>query len=341
MKYKIVTYGTMIGANPSVEKEVITKGGYNDFELVHISGNNDKAFFKAAEDADAVCAWVYLDTEEKMKRFKKCQIIVAPAIGVDRFNLDVATELGICIANVPDYCIEEVAFHTIAMVFDCCRKITFLDRKINEGWWSSKSPYMMYRMKGRTYGLMSFGNIPQRIAQMLKPFGLNIIAYDPFVKNEVFETAGVERVATIDELFSRSNYVSVHTPHLPETHHIISENQLNIMPEGAIIVVTGRGGVVDENALKDALESGKLSCAGVEVIEDETENKSVLMGVEHVVMTSHVAYSSEDANTDLKRKAFEQIVDVVRYRKAPHNLVNKSVLGKARFENRKEAVHEL
>ncbi len=330
-RYKIVTYGSTVGREGSVERETLSRGGFDDFELVYVPGNDDELFFEEAGNADGICAWVYLSGKD-YERLPECKVIVAPAIGVDRFDLAGATENGICIANIPDYCLEEVAVHTLAIMMDCCRKVTFIDRLVRNGIWEASSPWPMYRMAGRTYGLMSFGHIPQRVAELIRPLGPKIVAYDPYVPDEVFASKGVERAASIEELFARSDYVSVHTPHLPSTHHSIGDEAFEAFHDGGIIVVTGRGGVVDEEALKRALDSGKVSCAGLDVIEDEVNNESVLMGHDKVVMTSHVAYYTEDASIDLKRKAMEQIIDVVRNGKPPVNLVNKDVLGRARFE---------
>lgn len=330
-KYKIVTYGTTVGREGKIEREVLEEGGYSDFELVHVPGNDDERFFEEAKDADGICAWLYLKGDD-YDRLPKCKVIVAPAIGTDRFELSAATARGICVANIPDYCVEEVAMHTLALMMDCCRKITFFDRRVRHGEWEASSPWPIYRMKDRVYGLMSFGHIPQRVAEMIRPLGAKIMAYDPFVADEVFKYCGVTRAETVEELLSEANYISVHTPHLPATHHLIGKEQLDMLQDGAIIVVTGRGGVVDEEALKSALINGKVSCAGIDVIEDEINNGSVLRGMDNVIMTSHVGYYSEDASDDLKRKAMEQIVSVVREGKPPKNLLNKDVLGQARFE---------
>ena len=143
---------------------------------------------------------------------------------------------------------------------------------------------------------------------------------------------GVERAETAEQLFAESDYVSVHTPHMDATHHMIGKKQLDLMKDGSVIVITGRGGVVDEEALKEALLSGKVGCAGIDVIEDEIKNTSVLRGLDNVVMTPHSAYYTEDSGDDLRRKTIEAIVYTVREKKAPKNLINKDVLGRARFE---------
>ena len=330
-RFKIVTYNTLVGKNTDVEKEVLSHGGYDDFTLVRVEGNDDEAFLKEAEDADGVCAWVRLD-KPAFERLKKLKIVVAPAIGVDPFDIGAATEHGVCVANIPDYCLEEVAVHTVSLMLDCSRKLTFLDRSVKSGQWNDRACGKMYRMRGRTYGLVSFGRIPQRVSELMKPFGVNVIAYDPFASDEVFRKFGVERVKSMEEIFTRSDYISVHTPHTPATHHIIGKKQFDLVKEDGIIVLAGRGGVVNEVALKDALCSGKIACAGVDVIEDEKGYSSVLIQLDNVVITPHCAYYSESSSIDLRRKAMEQIVSVVRNKEAPANLVNKDVLGHARFE---------
>lgn len=330
-KFKIVTFNTIVGREWTVEKEVVTAGGYDDFELVYVEGEDKEKFLEEAADADGVCAWTYLG-EEEFNRMPKCKIVVSPGIGIDRFNLQDATDCGVMIANVPDYCIEEVAVHTVAMMLDCIRKVTMLDREIRNGVWKVMACGKMYRMWNRTYGLMSFGHIPQRITQLLKPFGVKFITYDPFATSEVLEKFGVERAESINELFEKSDYISIHTPYMESTHHIIGTEQFNRIKEECILVITGRGGVVDEDALKNAIERGKPRIVGIDVIEDEINYKSVLMGMDEVIMTPHSAYYTEDANDELKRKVIQQIVDVVRTSKKPTNLLNTQVIGKSRME---------
>ena len=330
-KFKIVTYNTLVGKTTEIEKAVLSDGGYDDFMLVRVEGNDDEAFLKESEDADAICAWTYMD-KAVFKRLKNLKIVVAPAIGVDPFDIGAATECGVCIANIPDYCLEEVAVHTVSLILDCARKLTFLDRSVKSGQWNDRACGKMYRMAGRTYGLMSFGRISQRVSELLKPFGLNMIAYDPFATDEIFDRLGVERAESIDELFRKSDYISVHTPHTPATHHMVGSKQFKLMKEESIIVLTGRGGVVDEIALKEALDCGKVACAGVDVLEDEKAYQSVLTPLNNVVITPHCAYYSESSSVDLRRKAMEQIVSVVRNKEAPRNLVNKDVLRHARFQ---------
>ena len=169
---------------------------------------------------------------------------------------------------------------------------------------------------------------------MKRTFGVNFIAYDPFIPDSMFSGHYVDRAETLEELFEKSDFVSVHTPYMPATHHIIGKDQINRMKDGGLLVITGRGGVVDEGAVLKALDGGKLANIGTDVIEDEINNTSVLIGHPKVVMTPHCGYYSEDASADLKTQVFEQIVETVRDHNPPKHLLNKEVLGKARFETK-------
>ena len=331
-KFKIVTYNSSVGSGDAeIELGILRDGLNGDFKHIHIATGDEKAFYKEALDADAICAWTPMAFEEYNK-LGKCKIIVAPAIGADRFNLPDATKFGIAIANVPDYCGEDVAFHTVAMMLDCIKKITFLDRTVRSGKWNDKLCGKVFRMTDKVYGLASFGHIPQRVVEMMRPFGVKFIAYDPFVPDDVFKNNNVCRANTLEELFEKSDFISVHTPYMPATHHIIGEKQINCMKNGGIIVITGRGGVVDEEALLKALDSGKIVNVGTDVIEDEINHKSVILGHPNVVMTPHCGYYSEDASANLKRQVMMQIVEVLGEHKQPKHLLNKEVIGKARFE---------
>lgn len=160
--------------------------------------------------------------------------------------------------------------------------------------------------------------------------GVSIVYLD--VTDEVFEQAGVQKVDTLEELFRISDVVSVHTPLLPATYHMSGKEELSYAKPGQLIVCSGRGGVVDEEALKEALESGRIRAAGIDVIEDESQASSVLKGMDQVIMTPHAAYYSEGSIVEDREKSLMQIIEVLEERKSPTYLCNKDVIGNARFE---------
>jgi D-3-phosphoglycerate dehydrogenase len=333
-KHKVVLYNTE-GVGTDVEEQYLKDVGVADkFQLIRIDGDKDEEFFQEAQDAEGVII-VYLDMNRAaFERLPDVKVLTIHAIGVNNIDQEAATEQGICIGNVPTYCLEEVAVHTFSLILDGARKITQMDRKVrNLEWPDVVDCGKIYNTKGKTYGLVAFGNIPQRVAELAQAFGMHVVAFDPFAKDEVFETKGVKRVATLEELFRQSDYISVHTPLLPSTHHMISKDQFDVIKPGAVLVVTGRGGVVDEEALKDAIATGKVSFAGLDVLENEVslgnvESGSPLMGMDEVVMTPHTAYYSEESLVQCRIDAIKQIVEVLDEKKLPFALVNKAVASK-------------
>jgi D-3-phosphoglycerate dehydrogenase len=313
------------------------------FRLVVVNSLDDEDFFKEAADADGVMIVYTPMTRPNLERMPNCKVVAIYSIGVNTIDLDAATDLGICVCNVPTYCLEEVAVHTFALMLDGVRKITQIDKFVRQGKWPNIPEYReiggAYDTRGKTYGFVSFGNIPQRISEFIKPFGINAVAYDPYVSDEILAKCGVKRAPDLESLFAQSDYISVHSPLLETTKHMISKEQFDVCKHGAILVVTGRGGVVDEAALKDAVLSGRISYAALDVLEKETgattiaSNVTPLADLDRVVITSHVAFYSEDSVVRCRAQALEQVVDILENKKLPAHLVNKGVIGKSRFQS--------
>lgn len=333
-KCKIVWDDIITNDDLELEKEILISNGMKDCEAVRVSNKDIDEFLSQAADADAICAYLPLGLNE-FKRLARCKVVAAPALGIDPYDLDAATEEGICICNAPEYCIDEVATHTIALLMDCVRRISRMDRRIRTGAWDWEERGVQHRLRGSTYGLVSFGNIPRRIVSMLNGFELNFIVYDPFVTDEVLGNCGVRRVESLEELFSQSDMISVHTPYNTFTHHMIGKEQFDHIKEGALFVVTGRGGVVDEAALKESIITGKIPAAALDVIEDETTSHSVLLNMPEVVLTPHYGYYSEESTLELRTTNVLQIIDVLRDKKLPRYLVNKQVAQKLKYKDDK------
>lgn len=329
--YKVVMYKTE-GEGTYIEEGVLEKMGIENVRLIRIDDDDVEIFFKEAEDADGAIIVYAQMTKDVLSRLEKCQVITTHTIGINQIDLAAATELGICVGNVPDYCIEEVAVHTVALWLDAVRKVAQLDRSVRNGVWDVNAAGKIYRSQGKKYGFVSFGNIPRRTAELLAPFGVELLAFDPFVADDVFAAHGVKKVKDLNELFGTCDYISVHSPFLPGTKHMVSAQQFENAKEGLILIGTGRGGVIDEQALRDALESGKLTSAGIDVIENEDDNTSALKGMEQVTMTPHAAYYSEDSCDEVREKAMTQVLQVLMEKKLPTYLVNKDVDGNARFQ---------
>lgn len=336
-KYKII-----IGANSrpdiDIEREVLASWNTeNEYELVQCAPRIDpEGFYKEAADADAICAFIPFPPEV-LDKLPKCQVIAIPALGTDFCYNDAATERGICMTNLPvSYCLEEVASHTCALVLDCARHVTAMAAELNgqeNGWKESrKQRGILRRLKGSIMGFCSFGRIARRTAEMMRGFGVEIAAYDPFLPDEVFTAAGAKRIDTLEELFAQCDIISVQTPPTPKTYHMINKELFDIAKPDLILVCCGRGGVIDEDALKAALLDHKIFAAGIDVIEDEVTFHSVLFGVPGAIVTPHTAYYTDEAEQDIHRINMNDMLTVLEKKEIPANLVNTDVAGRARFQ---------
>lgn len=321
---KIVMYNTE-GSGCEVEQTYLNSKNLKDYELIRVDSNDDERFFDEAKDADAVII-VYLQAnEEAFRRLENCKVLTTQCIGVNNIDIKAATKHGIYVGNVPDYCIEEVAIHTVSMMLTNIRRLSIFNKSVQEGVWNPKVAGEIHRVSGHIYGLAGFGNIPKKIVELMKGFGVSFVAYDPYCVEEDFENYGVERIATLEELFAISDYLSVHIPLLENTRNIIDKSVLAHAKKGMMLVTTGRGGVIDEMALKEKIEDDTIRSVGVDVIADEQAVKSPLFGMENVIVSPHVAYYSDEAIIECREKAIMQIVEVLEYGKAPTYLVNKDM----------------
>ncbi|MCI6854097.1 MAG: C-terminal binding protein [Firmicutes bacterium] len=294
----------------------------------------DKAAVDAALPEAAGVITVYTEFDEAvLKNMKNCKVIATQTIGINTIDLKAASEQGICVTNVPDYCVEEVAMHTVTLALSAARKVTIYDRIARQKVWNVDDIYkygQLHRLQGQTYGIVSFGNIGKRVAALMKEFGMKVIAYDPFLPADVFIEYGVKRAESLEELFAACNMISLHTPLTPKTEGMIGYDLMAKMPEGGILINTSRGGIVKEEELSKALKDGILGAAAVDVIIDETEFESPLYEFENCIVTPHVAYYSEEALEECRIKAARMVGDVLGRHCVPKYLVNKDVIGRTK-----------
>ncbi len=280
---------------------------------------------KLVRDADAVIVQFAPITRKVIESMQRCKVIVRYAIGVDNIDIAAATERGIYVVNVPDYCIDEVSDHAIALLMALNKKLFVLNRSVHEGKWDYTVSKPLFALRGRTLGLVGFGRIPMMVAEKMRAFGMEILCYDPYIKPETASECGVEKVE-LDALMQRSDFISVHCPLNDETRHLIGGHELSLMKRTAFLINTARGAVVDEAALAAALQSGAIAGAGLDVLEHEPISKgSPLLGLDNVILTPHNGWYSEDATLALQRKVAEEAARVLEGG-VPKNLVNKSLL---------------
>lgn len=323
--------GLARGIDGSIEREVLDERGV---ELVMAGCTTDDEVADVAAGAPAIMNTMYWMDAALFDRLPGLKVVVRGGVGVDNLDVDAATERDIVVCNVTDYGFNEVANHAFAMILALNRKIVPLDRSVRTKWVGG--PALMPhtgRIAGETLGLISFGTIAQAVARRAAGFDMNVVAFDPFVDRALAAEAGVELVE-LDELLARSDYVSVHTPLTTDTRDLIGTRELDLMKPSAYIVLTSRGGVIDETALADAVRSGRIAGAGIDVWDGEPVDPShPLLQLDNVIGTPHAAWYSEVAIVEL-RKGFAAAAADVLQGVMPHSVVNPTVLDRVPLRER-------
>jgi len=317
--------------NINVESEILEAVGA---EVIALQAKSEEDLFGVAPSCAAMINQYAKIGRKTISLMERCEVIARYGIGVDIVDVDEATSNGILVTNVQNYCTEEVADHAISMWLSLARKLPNYDRATHAGIWKWQSGEPIFRLRGRTMGLVSLGKIGQAIAMRAKSFGVDVIAYDPFLPAEVAVKLGVELVNKQD-LLLRSDYLIMQAPMSPDTHHFLSDAEFLAMKPGAILVNTGRGPTVDNKALYRALSDGHLAAAGLDDPEEEpakqahwTPDGNPLFTLPNVLVTPHAAYYSEESILEARVTAATQVAKVLTGQK-PDYTVNAEALAKS------------
>ena len=302
-------------------REVLSKIGA---ELRVAGEPTAEAILGVAADADALLVTYAKITAEMIRQMKRCRIISRFGIGVDNVDIAAATNAGIVVTKVPDYCMDEVSDHAMALLLSLVRKIPYANSLVHAGRWEMPAVVPIHRLRGSVLGLVGFGRIPQLVAPKAQAFGLKVVAFDPYIPQDVMTRAGVEKVE-FAELVKMSDYISIHSPLLPETHHLFNADVFRKMKPTAYLVNTARGPIVDETALAHALDARQLAGAALDVLSQEPPSGSPLFGRNNVILTPHTSFYSVESLVELQIKAAEEVVRVMT-KQAPRNPVNPEVL---------------
>lgn len=289
---------------------------------------SDEEYIASIRDADAVIVGTHPLSARIINSLERCRIIANSGVGVDRVNLEAATEKGIIVTNVPDVFVEEVAVHAFMLLLACAKKTIILDRLVRANRWHEGRHYLspMPRVLGNTLGLVPFGNIPRQLVRKAQGFDMKVIAWDPFVSDDVFEAAGAERITQLADLFKRSDFVSAHLPMNEHTRGMLNYELFSQMKPTAYFINTGRGPTHNEADLIRALQEKKLAGAGLDVMEIEpTRPDSPLHTMDNVVLTPHTASVSDVADVARRVRVGDDIAAVLQG-KLPHAIVNRDVL---------------
>ncbi|NND70066.1 MAG: C-terminal binding protein [Rhodothermales bacterium] len=288
-----------------VERSIIEAAG-GTLEVIQARTEDD--IIEQAASADGLLVQWAPITRKVLESLPNCKIVVRLGIGVDNVDVSAASDHGVRVCNVPDYCIDEVADHAMALALALARQLIPVDRRVRNGNWAIIPPAPLPSFSSMTFGLAGFGRIARGVARRARAFGFRVSGYDPFANEVDFKNRGVERVS-LEDLLIGSDILSLHCPLTDETRHMIDESVLFKMKSNAIVINTARGGLIDLKALAAALKTGQISSAGLDVFETEP------LGADHpickcdsAILTSHISWFSNSSIPELQRKAAEEIV---------------------------------
>lgn len=287
--------------------DVIRKGGH---QVTVKTGMDQDALLETVPGYDAMV--VRSATKVRVPVIEHCKdtlkLIVRGGVGLDNIDVKEAEELGIAVRNTPSASSVAVAELALGQMLACCRYIPVADRTMKQGQWNKKDYSKGLELWGGTLGLIGFGRIAREVAKRAKAFEMNVIFYDPFIEEESLE--GADKV-TLDELCERANFISLHIPHSDETHYILDKPQFDRMQQDVVIVNCARGGTINEAALLEAIDSGKVFAAGTDVFETEpsTSENCDLIQSDKVIATPHIGAGSRGASSRVGAEVAEIIVD--------------------------------
>lgn len=305
------------------ERAVLEAGGAS---VVVAPDGEEATLVELARDADAIMTCFAQVTENVVRAAEQCVVIGRFGVGVDNIAVNTATEMGIAVTYVPDYCVDEVSDHVMALLHAWNRKIALFDRSVKErGWGSQPLTMRMMRLRGKAIGIVGFGRIGQAVAAKARAFGLNILAADPVVSAATVEDLG-GRLVDLPLLLAESDFVSLHTPLTDATRNLVGRKELAMMKPEAFLINAARGPLVDEVALYEALTGNIIAGAGLDVMVDNTPPQDhPLLSLDNIIITPHVAFFSQESTLELEQRAAAEVVSVIHGR-MPGNLVNSAVL---------------
>lgn len=298
------------------EKEVMERVGTTMTVAPSAMGKlAEEQLLELVGDADAVISVMEPFTRKVIEQLPKCRVLTNIGVGYQNIDVEAATDAGICVANNPWYCLEEVSDHAMALLLTLARRVPMLDKAIR----AEGSTYQTigkarldrtFRLRGQTLGLVGFGRIPQTMVPKAQGFGLRVIVSDPYAPPEVAKEAGVELV-DLDTLLKESDFVSLHAALSPATEGMMGAVQFQKMKSTAVLINTGRGGLVNEEALYNALSKGEIASAGLDVtVVEPVSPDNPLLELENVIVTGHSAFYSTISVVDQWRWPIQEIARI-------------------------------
>jgi len=260
-------------------------------------------------------------TADDLAALPKVRVVATPSVGFDHVDVEAATARGVWVCNVPDYCIEEMADHSIALLLALARGVVELDRSVREGGWDHRAAGRLGRLADVRLGIVGYGRIGRAVAARALALGMDVVAFDPLIEPDAIASTGVQP-ASLEELLRSSTAVTLHAPLTPDTEHLLGARELALLPEGAYVLNVARSGLVDSEALLAALAAGRLGGVALDVLEVEPPDAAApAPQVPRLVVNPHAGWYSEEAEEAAPRRATEAVRDVLEGR-VPANPVN-------------------
>ena len=305
-----------------IERQLLGAAGA---ELVVAETGAEAELLRLAPAADAILTNWKQVTAAVLDAAPGCRLVSRYGVGVDNIAVAHATELGIPVTNVPDYCFEEVSDHAMALLLACARRIVSFANATRRGQWDVKTGRPLFRVRGQTLGLVGFGRNGRALAGKAQGFGLKLVVYDPWVPAEAVAPFGT-KTDDLDALLRASDYVSIHVPLTEQTRALINARTLRLMKPTAYLINTSRGPIIDEAALAQALSEHWIAGAALDVLVQEPGQVSnPLFALDNALITPHASFYSEEAIEELEHKAAQRVALALRG-ETPPNVVNPDVL---------------
>lgn len=310
---------------PHVEQErrAVEAEGW---ELVEGQETREEAVADLCRDADAVLSVRAPLSKRVIDDMPRCRVIVRYGIGVETVDLSAASGQGIMVANVPDYCVDEVSDQALTLLLMLNRQTIAATRLAAEATWSTAKMPPLHRLRGQTCGLFGAGKIGSLLAAKAGALGMRVLVFDPYLESEKAKSLAMQKVG-FEELLEMSDYISLHAPLTAETNHVFGQSAFARMKPTSFVVNTARGALIDEAALLAAIESGQIAGAGLDVLESETAvtpMRSALVQHPKIIVTAHTAWLSEEARATLQAKAIEQVISCLKGER-PYGLINREI----------------
>ena len=292
-----------------IEKEILSAAG---LEIEHVGNLDTEQAREAARRCDALMVTIQPVQADLIQSLERCRHICRVGTGLDAIDIAAATERGIWVTYAPDYSIDEVSTHAIALVLAQARGLPGLLGATRQGIWNSESGGILHRFSDQTLGVVGCGRIGQATAAKGRGLGLEVLAYDPYVDAAAMEELGVQ-VVDLETLLRNSDYISLHSPLTDETSHLIKAETLALMKPTAYLVNAARGGLIDEDALLAAVQNGQIAGAALDVLANEpVAADHPFLGEERILLTPHAGWYSEESKVDVRVQGAEEVVRVLR-----------------------------